>query len=243
MEVEQAATAKLAFSTKRQSHSAWPLAALGQGLKGMKDAFYPCSDFYVYREPAGGLREGGQPALAFHPYLLMSENHFHRVWTLTAHRRLKNVVVVLEWLPDVESIKVKMGVAAGLPGVPAAEEALCAALRRCADAEPTWEIEKVNHDGLRCAAGPDGWLIIRGSLHEPSVSVQTESDVAGGTAAICATLLKYVNEGEGFEVAPLAKAGAAAAPARTPAAAPSGEGGEADFGAPPEGFVWAEGVF
>ena len=143
----------------------------------------------------------------------------------------------------VESIKVKMGVAAGLPGVPAAEEALCAALRRCADAEPTWEIEKVNHDGLRCAAGPDGWLIIRGSLHEPSVSVQTESDVAGGTAAICATLLKYVNEGEGFEVAPLAKAGAAAAPATTPAAAPSGEGGEADFGAPPEGFVWAEGVF
>ena len=106
MEVEQAATAKLAFSTKRQSHSAWPLAALGQGLKGMKDAFYPCSDFYVYREPAGGLREGGRPALAFHPYLLMSENHFHRVWTLTAHRRLKNVVVVLEWLPDVESIKV-----------------------------------------------------------------------------------------------------------------------------------------
>ena len=46
-----------------------------------------------------------------------------------------------------------------------------------------------------------------------------------------------------FEVAPLAKAGAAAAPATTPAAAPSGEGGEADFGAPPEGFVWAEGVF
>ena len=35
MEVEQAATAKLAFSTKRQSHSPWPLAALGQGLKGI----------------------------------------------------------------------------------------------------------------------------------------------------------------------------------------------------------------
>ena len=94
----------------------------------------------------------------------------------------------------------------------------------------------MNHDGLRCAAGPDGWLIIRGSLHEPSVSVQTESDVAGGTAAICATLLKYVNEGEGFEVAPLAKAGARQG---GPAAAPSGgaaAGGEAD-GAPPEGFV------
>ena len=96
----------------------------------------------------------------------------------------------------------------------------------------------MNHDGLRCAAGPDGWLIIRGSLHEPSVSVQTESDVAGGTAAICATL--PVNEGEGIEVAPLAKAGAAAAAATLGGG--GGEGGEADFGAPPRG-LWAEGVF
>ena len=29
----------------------------------------------------------------------MSENYFHRVWTLTAHRRLKNVIVIMECHP------------------------------------------------------------------------------------------------------------------------------------------------
>jgi len=102
-----------------------------------------------------------------------------------------------------ESIKVKMRVASGLPGVAAAEVALCAALRQCAGATQGWEIEPVNHDGLRCAVGNDGWLIIRGSLHEPSVSVQTESDIVGGTAAICARLLEFVLAGGQCEMAGL----------------------------------------
>lgn len=100
-----------------------------------------------------------------------------------------------------ESIKVKMTVAGGLPSVPKAEEALCDALRQTAAGTGGWEIEQINHDGLRCAVGADGWLIIRGSLHEPSVSVQTESDVAGGTAAICAKLLEFVVADGGCEAA------------------------------------------
>ena len=110
----------------------------------------------------------------------------------------------------IESIKVKMTVNGGLVGVPAAEEALCAALGRAADGTDGWAIEAVNHDGLRCAVGDSGWLIIRGSLHEPSVSVQTESDVNGGTAAICQTLLDFVLDGgqceaAGIDVEPLRK--------------------------------------
>lgn len=116
----------------------------------------------------------------------------------------------------VESIKVKMKVGSGLPGVRAAEEALCGALRECCEASDGWEMERVNHDGLRCGVGGDGWLIIRGSLHEPSVSVQTESDVAGGTAAICATLLQFVLRGgkceaAGLDVQPLRDEAAKAA--------------------------------
>ena len=123
----------------------------------------------------------------------------------------------------VESIKVKMTVAGGLGDVPAAEGALCEALRLTADGTAGWQIEPINHDGLRCAVGTDGWLIIRGSLHEPSVSVQTESDVAGGTAAICAKLLEFVQadggcERAGIDLAPLTKvAGAAPPPAPPPA--------------------------
>ena len=105
-----------------------------------------------------------------------------------------------------ESIKVKMGVAAGLGGVPGAEAALCEALRRTADGTAGWAIEPVNHDGLRCAVGGSGWLIVRGSLHEPTVSVQTESDDDGGTAAICLRLLEFEHgacEAAGIDLGPL----------------------------------------
>merc|ERR1711862_552761 len=68
-----------------------------------------------------------------------------------------------------------------------------ALLRCCDDNDDTWNIEKINHDGLRCAVTisniNDAWLIVRSSLHEPLVSIQTESDVFGGTAYICRTML------------------------------------------------------
>lgn len=113
----------------------------------------------------------------------------------------------------IESIKVKMTVGGGLGAVPDAEAALCAALGRAAEATGGWAIEAINHDGLRCAVGDSGWLIIRGSLHEPSVSVQTESDDVGGTARICATLLEFVLQGgeceaAGMDVQPLRTAAA-----------------------------------
>ena len=129
-----------------------------------------------------------------------------------------------------ESIKVKMAVAAGLSGVPEAEAALCEALRRTAAATDGWDMEPVNHDGLRCAveaAGGSGWLIIRGSLHEPSVSVQTESDVAGGTATICEQLLRFEQgacEAAGIDLQPLRDQAAAAAAAAAAATAATPEG-------------------
>ena len=108
-----------------------------------------------------------------------------------------------------ESIKVKMKVGGGLEKVPLAEASLCASLQRATGEVAGWEIEKVNHDGLRASVGRDGWLIIRGSLHEPSVSVQTESDTPGGTAEICKTLADFCgDECEVlFDLEPMRKAG------------------------------------
>ena len=110
--------------------------------------------------------------------------------------RGQKVVGMLDLLGDSlteprESIKVKMPVAGGLGDVPAAEAAVCAALQKVASAEAAWTMEEVNHDGLRCAVSSPalGWLIVRASLHEPIVSIQTESDVAGGTAEICKAML------------------------------------------------------
>ena len=132
----------------------------------------------------------------------------------------KEGVGLLDLLGDeleepLESIKVSMTVTAGLNAVPAAEAALLAALRDCAKGTAGWEMEPVNHDGLRCAVGDSGWLIIRASLHEPKVSVQTESDLDGGTSAICASLLLYVLkagdcEKAGLDIAPLRDAASGA---------------------------------
>ena len=130
-----------------------------------------------------------------------------------------------------ESIKVKMAVAAGLGGVPAAEAALCDALRRAAAGTEGWSMEPVNHDGLRCAvesADGSGWLIVRGSLHEPSVSVQTESDVAGGTAAICAPA---------SVMAPSALPGVWQCPSRTPGL-PEGLGRDCSTHPEPSRSLW-----
>ena len=91
-----------------------------------------------------------------------------------------------------ESIKVKMPVKAGLERVPDAEVKLCEALKACETATASWSMEPVNHDGLRCSVGDGDWLIARASLHEPVVSLQMEADDAGGTAAICAAVLPYL---------------------------------------------------
>lgn len=39
--------------------------------------------------------------------MMMTENLFHRVWTLVSHRRLKNITVILDWVPHTS----KLGVA------------------------------------------------------------------------------------------------------------------------------------
>ena len=35
---------------------------------------------------------------------MMTENLFHRVWTLVSHRRLKNIAVILDWVPHTSKL-------------------------------------------------------------------------------------------------------------------------------------------
>ena len=85
---------------------AWPLTALGAPPKPMADprsapagaaqaGFYPASEFAVHRSLLGG-NDGG---LHWPPSLLLSSEHTHPRWRFTSHRRLKNVIVVMEWAP------------------------------------------------------------------------------------------------------------------------------------------------
>lgn len=56
-----------------------------------------------------------------------------------------------------------------------------------------WKEEPVNHEGLRiminCNQPNEGWLMIRASLHEPILSLQLESESAGGSKEILKQLI------------------------------------------------------
>ena len=57
--------------------------------------FYPLSEFRVFNQLSGK----GQP-VAFPSYLQLSSNYYQHSWWNVAHRRLKNVTMVMEWVPD-----------------------------------------------------------------------------------------------------------------------------------------------
>jgi hypothetical protein len=40
------------------------------------------------------------PALAFPSYLHLSRNYFRQGWAFNSHRRLKNLIIVMDWVPD-----------------------------------------------------------------------------------------------------------------------------------------------
>ena len=50
--------------------------------------------------------------LAFPPHLLFSSDHTDPRWRISSHRRLKNVLVLLEWLPTGAAAPAPAGIAA-----------------------------------------------------------------------------------------------------------------------------------
>ena len=60
--------------------------------------FYQAASFSVYdRSRRGPIIP---PTLEFAPYVLMSRNHSNPRWAKRAARRLKNVIVFMDWVPD-----------------------------------------------------------------------------------------------------------------------------------------------
>ena len=61
--------------------------------------FYGAREFAVHKslkETLTGVSD--RSGLAFPPHLLFSTDHTNPKWRLSSHRRLKNVLVLLEWL-------------------------------------------------------------------------------------------------------------------------------------------------
>ena len=78
----------------------WPLADLSKPPMVDTQGFFAAKEFVVHRTFLNDNKKGG---LAFPPHTQLSSDHTHPRWRFTSHRRLKNVIVVMEWLPSVDA--------------------------------------------------------------------------------------------------------------------------------------------
>jgi hypothetical protein len=74
----------------------WKFADLQQPPEESKQGFYPLSQFAVRQKALSKAPKG----LVSPGYMLVSRNHYHLGWSQKTYRRLKNVVAVMEYLPD-----------------------------------------------------------------------------------------------------------------------------------------------
>jgi len=103
------------FSREIPAPHLWRIDALGRTPELDASDFYPLSNLK--------LRDNSFAPLRFPSSLLLSLNYFRPTWFKTAHRRLKNVIMLLDWAPGVAST----GVAVHVGNTSAAEERLRAA--------------------------------------------------------------------------------------------------------------------
>ena len=104
-EVQEAA--KKSYSRENESPVPWEWSKLAQPPDG-KTIFQMASNFRIYRTPI----QQTTP-LAFPSYLWVSKNWFDDGWCLKFNRRLKNVICVMEWVPNFGALR-DMVVSSGL---------------------------------------------------------------------------------------------------------------------------------
>lgn len=62
--------------------------------------FYPVSEFAMFKK----LTQKPRP-IRFPQYVSLSQNWYKAGWSLKTHRRLKNVIVIMDWVPDIAKLK------------------------------------------------------------------------------------------------------------------------------------------
>lgn len=92
-EIEIEKYVDLAYSRDEEAPTPWPFRNLVS--LAASEQFYPASEFHLYK----------RPPLAFEDYLLVSNNYFDKRWS--GARRIKNVVMVLEWTPKRSQVSLK----------------------------------------------------------------------------------------------------------------------------------------
>ena len=87
-EIEIEKYVDLAYSREHEEPVSWPLSTLSTPLDQQAEPFYPLSQFKLYK----------RSPISFPEYVYCSNNYFNPMWS--GARRIKNVVMVMDWLPD-----------------------------------------------------------------------------------------------------------------------------------------------
>jgi len=88
------------YAREDEHPKTWPIAALNS-RPSEKQGFWPASDFAVHRS---FLEKRGP--LQWPDEIFFSSDHTHPRWRFSSHRRLKNLIVLMEWIPDVSALAV-----------------------------------------------------------------------------------------------------------------------------------------
>ena len=103
-----------------------------------------------------------------------------------------------------DSVEIRMEVLGSDPAsISATSKATLAAFKEWIEkggAGESWTLEEVNHEGWRArvdetgdrsGAGTRGWVLLRGSLHDPLLVLNAESSLAHGSCAIVEKVLAF----------------------------------------------------
>ncbi|CUF98858.1 Hypothetical protein, putative [Bodo saltans] len=79
------------YSRESESSMPWRIETLRSLASGLHQ-FYPLRDFHLFK----------RNSLQFPEHILLSRNYYSTKWT--GYRRIKNVVVTMEWIPDTHNL-------------------------------------------------------------------------------------------------------------------------------------------
>ena len=86
---------KKKYSRKDERVHSWTISSLVSPPAAKKQGFMSMSDLAVFKS----LKLRPKPII-FPEFLFISPNYFYQPWSLNTHRRMKNIIIALEWCPN-----------------------------------------------------------------------------------------------------------------------------------------------
>ena len=97
-EIIEESAAVVKYSRDDETQVAWKLDDLAEPHRL---PFYRIQTFKVYHP---GMKLKHTEPLPFPEYCWLSKNYFKPGWALNAHRRLKNSIIVMDLIPDLDEL-------------------------------------------------------------------------------------------------------------------------------------------